>query len=93
MMALTGNQPREQALTHAGGFPEKGSHSHERADVQPARSCQGFLSSSGLTSRTTAAGGQSVGNDWLAGHTPVNRPACVRGTGGELGNGNPPKFR
>ena len=42
---LTGNQRKlaSQALTHAGGFPKGVTLLAERADVQPARSRQGFF--------------------------------------------------
>ena len=46
LQSLTGNQCCKlgaKALTMAGGFPEKGSHSSERADYQPARHLQGFF--------------------------------------------------
>ena len=36
-----------KALMMAGGFPEKGSHSSERADYQPARHLQGFFFDAG----------------------------------------------
>ena len=74
---LTGNQPREQALTHAGGFPEKGSHSHERADVQPARSRQGFLSSSGRPTEDNGDTGANGGTTEWAIHIIVRWPASL----------------
>jgi len=47
MFALIGNQCIRyqgiEALTNAGGFLERGSHSLERADFRPARRRQGFF--------------------------------------------------
>ncbi len=62
---LTGNQcmaARVQAFTHAGGFPERGSHSLERADYQPARSREGFFTSVGIRSRLTAVAWATYGH-------------------------------
>ena len=86
---LTGNQRSNEALTHAGGFPERGSHSNERADFRPARSRQGFFIPERLPVGKSAARGGADNDRRLAWQSPYreagggwrDKPSTTQGLG------------
>lgn len=72
ILVLTEHQPSSiEALTHAGGFLERGSHSPERADVQARPQSSGlFASASGFSRRSRRGKHQGAGDSRYWGVSP-----------------------